>query len=242
MGVYVNFKGQLGNNLFQYCAGRLLAERNGVSFHGVFPFSDTITEVEPVAAENEVPPEGHARTLTDLNAEIPGMILREHEHVVLNGWFQRWDWYWPHRDAIKKWFAMPFVEENLSDAVAHVRLGDYKTSWASGSRIIHPRWYNECARKAGGLKTWMVMQALNPAYISDLSIDHASYTHASECADFHFMRRFSRMIMSNSTFAWWAFFLGHGKRAWVFPRWVDDPQVQLTGFPGAEPVDGDFWR
>lgn len=231
-------KGRTGNNLFQYCAARLFADKH------YFNFPETVTSLWPFTTTNHADPVQPCITLTDLD---PVMDLQAAPGVNyhLDGWFQRNAWYFPHRDTIRSWFKhlLPDVACITDDIVMHLRLNDYRYCWADHSRIINPSWYLECLAQEKYNLAHIVMDEVDHAYLSAFKQLHAIYccTPEDPAADFHYLRRFTRMVMSNSTFSWWAWFLGHGETAYQFPKWVDDPQIELAGWPGSFiTVDGKF--
>ena len=68
--VTVNFKGRLGNNMFQYCLGRILAEALGYKLNSpvIEGFVGTYDKIDRIMPSNySIHLEGH---VVDLNAVI----------------------------------------------------------------------------------------------------------------------------------------------------------------------------
>lgn len=233
MSVTVRYKGRFGNNVFQYVCGRLFAENNGLQLRT--PFCEP--EILPMEPEEYTPDddEGPEITLGDQNAILdrpwgPG-------RYVLDGFFQRSDWYYARRDSILA-FARPRAVEKrpLSHIAMHVRLEDYH----SHGIVIDPRWYCSILEKESFDRLFIVGKDLTSDWLRPFLKWNPIVISRSPSRDFDFLRRFDRVICSNSTFAWWAVFFSRPAKIWTFKRWIQNPMADLAGFPGAEVVDGPF--
>ena len=59
--------------------------------------------------------------------------------------------------------------------------------------------------------------------------------------DFKFLASFNKMILSNSTFAWWAAFFGSPQAVYTFRPWIGPSNViRLSDFPNSTSSDGRF--
>lgn len=148
--------------------------------------------------------------------------LKLHKNIYINGWFQEAALFEPLREVLRKDFA--YTSPELADTeicerirtensvCVHIRRGDY---------INHPifdvcgeAYYCEAMRR-------MVQQVMNPIFFvfSD-DIDQVEremklpypvvYVRGGHeaCDELFLMRQCRHFIMSNSTFSWWAQFLG----------------------------------
>ena len=237
MNAFVTYRGRCGNTLFKYCSARLFAEKHNGVLHS--PLPDACV-VRSKWHESYAPPPTGAIKLTDKH-DIMTMPVDDNADYLLDGWFQRTRYYMPRRDEIRTWFDLADVDRNERDIVMHVRLGDYYTNWADGSRVIHPQWYCDILDAAYFGCVYIVTAHPNDPYLNHFDKYHPTVISGDELDDFDFLRRFSRVIVGNSTFSWWAWFLGHGERCCTFKPWVKDPQIELAEFAGAVASNGDFY-
>lgn len=98
--IEVIYDGNLGNNLFQYCFGRILAETLGyklvadpiLGFPKTYDFvnGDSYYNINPITLRGQKP------NLDFLNEANPK------HHILLTGYFQRYEYYRPHGNSIKQ--------------------------------------------------------------------------------------------------------------------------------------------
>jgi len=131
--VEVIYDGNLGNNLFQYCFGRILAEAMGYKlFAPPIPgFAGTYDLVDGHNHANE--------NVLTLRGQRPDLtfIKKNSEckyHLLLTGYFQRYEYYKPHAKRIREWLD---IEDNIEasigehDVVLSIRRGrDYIPRYA----------------------------------------------------------------------------------------------------------------
>jgi hypothetical protein len=154
----------------------------------------------------------------------------------LNGFFQHGDWYLPYISQIRE-FMIPVksIEAiNTEDIVLHLRLGDYP--W---SKWISSKWYCDVLRTQKFRKLYVVSSDPQPRYIEAFKEWSPEIVPVKD-DNWNFLRSFSRVIMSNSTYCWWAVFFGKAQQAFSFKRWMDCPSFELSVFPGLTPMDGLF--
>jgi hypothetical protein len=277
MAVEVQFIGRLGNNLFQYALGRIIAEELGY---------ELVCRPAAVAGATEVRPDsGDAATLLDLAGEfldvplrIPGKHIRSpHERyvlgerawsgygvplqrilqdrrdrrIVLRGYFQRMEYFAPYRDVVRSWLrprrsASP-PDPDPRHIVVNVRRGyDYQSLGWSLSADYYERVLSQ--EEPGTVHVCGVgidnsirrsLQPYQPVYFSGTPVE-----------EFRFIASFKRIVLSNSTFCWWAAWLSHAEEI-HFPRcrgfWGDEfPEVDLEvredRYRYVEGVDMEVWR
>ena len=114
--VVVNYTIGFGNNLFQYCFGRLLAEANSMAF-----------------VQRGIPALGIGSTDAHINQNLSTIIIDDQNYkqflygqlpkcnIYVNGYFEDYKFIKLNLDKIRSWF--PKVEKtNKSDVVLHLRL------------------------------------------------------------------------------------------------------------------------
>jgi Glycosyl transferase family 11 len=265
MCVKVKFLGRLGNNLFQYAIGRIIAEHHGLEL-----------ECEQIEVQKEKMFMGHKydigpiATLETLTRHFPGAPLRipgrrvdtpvecfetgqdnnwsgqtiDFQSILANrtprqirlaGFFQRYEYFAPYRDRIRRWFRctptrMPF-EVAANDVIVSIRRGfDYGVlNWT-----LSLSYYEQVL---SGLRD------IGQVYVCGTGIDdqvrrllgkyNPIYHNGTPIEQFYFMTQFKRIVLSNSTFAWWASFLSDAEEVYA-PRAA---HINSFGFTGFEDVD-----
>lgn len=204
--IEVRYKGRLGNNLFQYCLGRILAEDFGYALQAgpIAAFPNTIESVE--GEQHRAPEEvltGHRIDLARIRAD------RSPRRIVLDGWFQCYEYYREHKTRIRKWLTFdatitaPLIQPDL---VVNVRRTDYVwLGWAL------PFSYYEAALERllpRGGSVWIVTDDRFDPFFRRFAAWRPKYFLGTPAEQMLFMARARRLVMSQSTFSWWATFLG----------------------------------
>ena len=247
MSVLVNFTGHLGNNLFQYCLGRIIAEHHGyelsynnrdnnnnsyleniapslfdLNFHIKGKYYNSPIEIHG-AENNEL-----VNQFIDLDAILSDKTQRK---IVLHGFFQRFEYYAAHTNLIRKWFKCkkqkhPF-NIGSNDVLVNLRRGD---DYGLLNWILPLTYYSQILDS---------MQNVGKIYITGIGIDEnvhrffskykPIYYTGSTIEHFLFFMNFERIILSNSTFAWWGGFLSNASELYA-PRSEDNKIYSFTGF------------
>lgn len=114
--VEVRYRGSPGDNLFQYCFGRLVAERWGYEL-SVLPMPRFPATAERVAGQRYLSPfqswSGMAVEERQLGMLLRGRALETppRSRLVLYGWFQRWEYYRGHDETIRRWLRTDLPEK-----------------------------------------------------------------------------------------------------------------------------------
>lgn len=236
--VGVKYEGRFGNCMFEYAMARIFAEDRDLSMENYFD-GEGIVKVEPWRGGRrfEVAREWVARNWAPGQPKFPPP--RE-ERVLFWGFFQQSRWYWDRRDRIEKFFIpepVPADEINHRDILVNLRVdSDY-----NGLRwIIHPSWYLDILKTQKFGRLHIVADAIDSGILDSFKGYDPIVTAPGPKASWDMLRRFDRVLLSNSTFSWWAMFFGNATKIWTFKRWVPNPETDLSEFPGAIPVDGPF--
>ena len=219
--VTFNTIGRFGNNLFQYAAARLLANLLGVNFHSSINASSYYNIIEDIRH----PIIGPVKALNDYdfkhiiqNIDNPefrkSLCNSEAQAITLSGYFQ-YSWvYNKYKDLTRSFFILPEQEVNDKDLVMHIRLGDFFHSHYN-SEIIDPQWYIDIINQQSYEKLYIVVEAPTNIheenYLANFKEFNPIIVSGSLIDDFNFLRKFKKTIVSNSTFSWWATFLGVGE-------------------------------
>ena len=225
-------KGRLGNRLFRYAIGRILAEEMGYrlslvdNFFGrIVPhraFSNTHDMVEgkvyhaPVEEyKQEIYPNKLPKSLREIITDSTPRKLQ------LHGWYQRTEYYEPYIDRIKVWFELPKIDVSPDDIILHIRRGDYL-----GANIaIKLKYYTDILDKALYRRVYIIGEGLDLSVYKTFKRYDPIYPRGSEIEDFNLMKNFNKIVMSNSTFAWWAAYLSSAQEVYypVTPKGFFSP-------------------
>ena len=226
----------LGNHLFQIAAAYALARRTGSAFAVNY-------DIPSVTSQGHHPSK-YRNTLyknlpvTDI---IPGfrfhyggddyVPLLPLPHVFLAGYFQSERYFHAYRDEVRDLFVFPdsaladareFLARDSRPTVGiHVRLGDHVTE----------PWRNFCTRpyfrralsRFPKKKFRLVLCSDEPDRARRLigRDDVEIFSGADELSDLALLSLCPRLVLSNSTFSWWASFLGCKKEMVLAPdRWL----------------------
>lgn len=213
--VEVIYDGNLGNNLFQYCFGRILAERLGyrLSAEPIAGFPHT---AEPVGGASY--PDGEKRTL---RGQKPDLSFLNHTdlryHVLLTGYFQRYEYYAPHVQRIREWLAVADTvdfQPGPNDVLLGIRRGaDYIPR--HGLPISY---YEAALASIEHDRVYICTNEPDDPFVRYFRNRHDAVVRAPGALDnLVFIRKFRKIVISNSTFLWWAAFLSDARQI-VFPR------------------------
>jgi|SRR5215471_6968934 len=264
MSVVVTLFNRLGNNLFQYALGRLIAEHHG------FELRCEYRPLEPPTFVGQPLNYGPAASLPELAAHFPNAPLnipgrqvdepvesyemapghpwqgqtidldsiladRTPRQIRLSGFFQRFEYFAPYQERIRQWFRLEGVPAvpvlGADDVVLNIRRGfDYGIN----------DWTLALDYYAGVLDS---LPDPGRVYVCGTCIDEPvrralepyapTYVHGSPIEHFALMTRARRIVLSNSTFAWWAAFLSEATAIYA-PR---APHDRAYGFTGFQDVD-----
>lgn len=227
--VEVIYDGGLGNNLFQYCFGRILAEKLG--YRLVVPPIPGLTGTYDLV-------DGHAyanEAILTLRGQKPDLTFIESDsdekyHFLLTGYFQRYEYYKPYAQRIREWL---HIEDHIdarigeNDVVLSIRRGrDYipryglpLSYYANALASIQYERVHICTNEP----TDPFIQYLRKKY--DAVIRPGSFQRGRILPDYLsgaldnlvFIKKFKKIVISNSSFAWWAAFLSDADEI-IYPR------------------------
>jgi hypothetical protein len=225
--IEVRYKARLGNNLFQYCLGRILAEELGFAFDAA-PLAGFPGTGKKIPGNRFETPE---EVLTEFRIDFDRLCKdKTARKIVLDGWFQRYEYYRPFRGRIQDWLkldASPVATPADDDLVVNVRRTDYVTlGWA-----LPFSFYDEAIRRTSKIKRiWIVTDAPKDPFFKRFKVWRPRFFSGSPLEQLEFMIRARRLVLSQSTFCWWAAFLGNPEQVYApLPRtgiWAENPDDQ----------------
>lgn len=228
MSVSIFYQGRLGNNLFQYACARMFAIDNGLWLETPLVENNIVKSTPHEEGERRSGP-------TIALGDNDGLFQKRYEpgRYDLRGFCQNGNWFFPREKLIKSFLHVaPIGTKNTKDIVLHCRLTDYK--WFGW--IIHPEWYVSILKLEKFERLYIVTDEISHPFLSAFNEFHPHIICSTPESDWQFLRSFDRMIISMSTFAWWAAFFSEASRVYVFQRYQFG--LDLNRFPNAVVVDG----
>jgi len=223
---YISF---LGNNLFQYALGYILAKELGFQLQAspLEGFPNTKIKLEGKKFDEPVKTlEGH---IIDLEAIIRNKNPRK---IILHGYFQQYKYYEPYRDKIKKLFVCDHKPEDAyspdkEDVIIAIRRKDYIRY-----NSVEPfSYFQDAIEKVQPKKIYICSDATpeTDPFMAKFQKYDAVFYNGKGLNDFAFILKFNKIIISQSTFSWWAAYLSNAEQIIV--------PIPLTGFWSKERPD-----
>ena len=208
--IEVRYQAQLGNQLFQYCFGRILAEGLGYRLNAgpVEPFAGTAAPVEGAAFETPVWDCPEEARLGEVFAD------RAPRRIVVSGYMQNYRYYRGHREKIREWLALgPSKEQPEPGAlVVHIRLGDYwKLGW-----VLSLKYYHSVIEQEKFSRLYIVTDEPNSPFLKSFARYKPVLVTGSPIGSLRFIRAARRIVLSQSTYGWWGAYLSDADRIY-FP-------------------------
>ena len=204
--VNVEYNGRFGNRLFQYSFARLQAESFNVPYcmslegYGILKSDDSNMSRER--------PDYFARIQEDLGSPWCPPTLSLDRHVCFEGYFQRWEFLQDRQDHVRKFFHLPSVSKLPEDHVGiHLRLADYHE--ISGM-VKDPSVYFGVLDRLGAKEIIIVTDDPSDSYLRSFRDRYKKLriVSGSPKSDFELLMSMSTLVVGNSTFSWWAAYLG----------------------------------
>jgi len=244
--VCVRYRGRLGNQLFEYAFGRALAESLGAELVAPtlagFPNAKSKRFALSAMRRSSALLEGHWVEPEKLAA------LKSARKIVLDGYFQRYEYVRALRPQIREWFrrgsTTPLSDDSLT---IHLRSGDIWEMKGSLSRPMHPPHPSYPALPVSYYRKIIESRPWKAAYlvcekpgdpVARCLLDRGDVTFVGKdpFGDFDFLRSSRNIVLSVSTFAWWAAWLSDASRIYFPLAGIFDP-LQMEQRKPQERID-----
>lgn len=246
MTVEVRYLGHLGNNLFQYALGRILAEELGSALTcrapadtrgwGVVETMSGIVDrfVTQSAAFADAPQSlpghqhdgpqlryvvGEKQNWSGHGINLPWLLRHGHGHrIVLHGYFQRAEYYLPWRERIARWFALP-AAPLLPKLGRHDVLVHLRQSLDMKllDRQIDMRFYVDTLADMAPAAVYVCGLGIDATVRAALAPFNPRYLALPALDTLRVMMQARRIVLANSTFSWWGAWLSEAEEI-VYPR------------------------
>ena len=203
--VEVRYVAQLGNKLFQYCLGRIIAEKLGFKLKAD-PINGFPNTGKNIDGHNwsSYPTQILEGQQVDLQAILEDRTKRK---IILEGFFQRYEYYRDYKNIIRNDWLLTDInipdQIDPNDVVIHVRRGDY----LNHGYALPLSYYESALKKIKYNRVFIVTDEPSDPFLSRFKPYNAIIHKGSMLEDFKFIMLFKKIILPESTFSWWAAFL-----------------------------------
>ena len=238
------YQDRLANRIGEYCFARLLADRAQCSLiawpiRGFPSTGSTVRMGLPPLPSRIIRVGGHNPDLDRLVEQA-----RSH-HVLLHGWFMRYEFFRDHRAVIQHWLRTDVTAPALrsNDLTIHVRSGDI---WQSEKlKVVHSDYhalpwsfYRGILERRTWGRVYVVTEAPHDPMVQKLAkVYSGEVVSRSPLEDFSFIRASANVVLSASSFAWWAAWLSEAESIFYPVVGIFDPE-RMNRRP--EPMRPDF--
>jgi hypothetical protein len=224
MSVSVKYYGRCGNNIFQYVTARIFAEKNNLPI--LTPLNcDILNEKKNSSIIGNTNKTVYINNSSFINDEI---LFNGNEYeYVFDDYFQNCRYINKNSELVKNFFTLPEYEKNTNDIVLSIRLDDKihcgnisdPENWDS-AEIIHPDYYKTILESESYNKVYIVVDKIKyeweKKYMSNFDKYKPIIISQTPYEDFHFMRKFNKIITSVSTYSYWSAFLSDAEKIYTF--------------------------
>jgi len=223
MSVYVQYDewGRMGNRMFQLAFGYILAKRKGVKlYHSGLPnfeISPSILSVNPV---NAIYTKSYGNNYVDMDE-----LLSTDRDIVVNSFVQKAEYYIKHRNELKNFFNIRPFTNNKDKLILHIRESDYTLiqkaflGYDFYKKIIINYGFKDVIIITDNSNCDAVKRLVSEGCRLNSEGEIKKFEHVSDARsmnDFQTLLEGENIALSQSSFSWWAAFLGEHKII-IFP-------------------------
>lgn len=226
--INVKYVGRMGNNMFQYALGRILAENKNVRLNAspIEGFPNTFDSVNPdnMIETDPLLFKDHVLKINGNNVSVDDIINIENRAICLDGWFQRYEYYRDYKEDIRKWLEVEDLDvgQTENDIIIHLRMGDCITgSLAQDPYVMPVDYFNKSLESTSFDKLYVcsdpetLTHPLFQHYIDNFKDHNPIVLNGDTMGDFRAIKSFNKIIMSQSTFSWWGAFLSKANEVFI---------------------------
>ena len=218
--------GGAGNHLFQYCLGRIIASNLG--FHlDIVPAHSGLDLIpgclDSVVGKVYEEPVDQLPPYIELEDILTNLQPRK---IELRHFFQNSKYFVPYREDIIRWLRLPNKVVPTGSLVVHIRLGDYDDL----SRLSY-EYYANAIDSIDHDNLVICTDSPDEPFIKKFMHYNPTISRGSWYHDFCYIMGANKIVLSQSTFSWWAAFLSEANQI-VFPLpksgwWSDRTSIDL---------------
>jgi len=210
--IIIKYIGRFGNNLFQYAFARILAESMG---HGLDTYAGENAEYLPNCQAEISDRNFWNGPWIELHGNKVDITNIPSGNIITEGFFQRSEYYIPHRKEIKKWFEVSeidFVPDD-NDILLHIRRSDF--GYKNNAGMLPLDFYGDILKNISFNKVYITGGVSHAGNLSDIDNNvieyfknyNPIYMKGNSIKTFRAIQKFKNVVQSMSTYCWWACFL-----------------------------------
>ena len=206
--VHTFYAGRLGNRMFEYALGRLIAVKKGYKFKVSRPIPFFPRTSDVVRGKERL---DNLMVLTGQSLNWPAVLNHEGQIQCRRLYGQRWELYKDDLDLVLSWFNISneemFEIPDKGDLVVHLRLGDFVDLGIDldTEMLLSVTETIPCKSK------YIVTDSIYSSQALEFIRRGYKLFHKGLHEDFVFMKHASTLVMAQSTYSWWAGLLGTGE-------------------------------
>jgi hypothetical protein len=224
--ITVNYRGGLGNQLWQYAVARILSQQLGLLLfsQGINGFAHCTKIIKgKIKVFPKIELQGHL---------IPANLSPQ--RIVLNGHFERYEYVSDQMDEIKNWFTPSVSVQAVPPEALTVSIRRGSNNWPVDTLCPGMDYYLQKIAELGFQKHYICTDSPNDKFILDLAeqIPSAKVIQSSAVEQFAFIQKSKNIFIAPSTFSWWAAMTGEAERIfWPRIPALDFSSIEYDWFP-----------
>lgn len=239
MNVYVIFDrwGRMGNRMFQFAFGHILAyKRNTRLFSNGLPnfnIVDTINTEQLIQPVNPIYTRGYGDNYVDSYE-----LSTTSRDVIINSFVQKSKYFEPHQQNLRDIFNIETKIINKDKLVLHIRETDYVDlnhflGYDYYKKLINDSGFSDVVIVTDNSESETVKKLLSEGCVLNTTGKVTNFNTASDdrgMQDFNTLLYSENIATSQSSFSWWAAFLGNHKKI-IMPykttggMWKINPEI-----------------
>ena len=216
--ITINYSGGLGNQLWQYAAGRVLSQELGL-----------LLLSKKIKGFKDCPQIIKGKAKLSPKIELNGHLIPKNlnpQRIVLNGYFERYEYVSPYMEQIKKWFTPVMQVPPVPSNTLTISIRRGSNNWPVESLCPSMDFYLEKIFKLGFQNHLICTDSPKDKFITDLAgqIPSAKIIQSAALEQFSLIQQSKNILIAPSTFSWWAAMTGQAER--IF--WPRIPALDFT--------------
>lgn len=192
----------MGNQLWQYAAGRILSQKLGYRL-----------KTQGISGLNDCPERIRGKRIYYPKIELHGHFIPEdleQKRIILNGYFERYEYVQPYMEQIRYWFKSTgeYPGPEPDSLTVSIRRGS--NNWPVATLCPSLDYYLEKIENLGFKKHYICTDSPKDEFITELAsqIKNAEVIESGTLAQFSFLQHSRNILIAPSTFSWWAAMTG----------------------------------
>jgi hypothetical protein len=210
--------GRLGNQMFEYAFGRIIAEELGYklihNLNLLQPFN-----LPSINGKSFNTTEQYIDGLNFYSDNLLNEIIgnKNDRKITLHGYFQKYCYIKPYKEKIKNWFHLDKEDVYFDDTTVgiHLRKGDltYCNQWMD----MDDSYYLNILERENFDKIIITSDTPDYPLIKNIisKYKNVALFNADTLSTLKVFSCFKNLILSNGTFSWWMAFLGNPKKVYM---------------------------